>query len=78
MADMLVELKTDDDKDEAKGSDKMVPIKDSHGSDSKTSKSHGSDSKSSKDKNEMKKPLSEKDEKSLRKTLKRLLGQDKN
>ena len=84
MADMLVELKTDSDKDKAKGSDKMVPMTDGDTAEKKSSTSHGSDSKNTKDakdakdKDNMKKSLSEKDEKSLRRTLKRLLGQDKN
>jgi len=76
MADMLVELKTDEDKDaedkgEAKGDDKDMPLK-SGANDNETSSDAKSEmSKSSKSKT---KKLDEKEKSSLRKTLERMMG----
>ena len=83
MADMLVELKTDDDKDASENSDKMVPMKDGAVTDGQGSGTMSPSQKAkaeedAKDSDEMKKPLSESEKRSLRRTLKRLLGQDKN
>jgi hypothetical protein len=77
MADMLVELKTDDDKDEADSSDKMVPMEDGNTADSSENMSDKMTNKKKKSSDKMKKSLSDKDQKSLSKTLKRLLGKDK-
>ncbi len=77
MADMLVELKTDDDKDEAESSDKMVPMTDKSSDESSEKMTDKMTDKKKKTSDKMKKSLSDKDQKSLSKTLRRLLGQDK-
>ena len=72
MADMLVELKTEKEMEDGGEDDKAVPLTEKQMSDTKQDskktkkKSHASD----------KKPLSTKDDKSLRRTLEKLLGRE--
>ena len=77
MADMLVELKTDEDKEaeskgEIKGKDKDLPLKSGANDNDDNKKSYGSDSKS--EKSSKKKKLDDKEKSSLRKTLEKMMG----
>ena len=82
---MLVELKTDEDKEaeekgEMKDKGKDLPLKSGDKSDGKSGdkkdkkKSYGFDSKSGKSSKGKKKKLDEKEKSSLRKTLEKMMG----